>query len=87
MKPNGERVDYLIHQKVPYLAGQALTDVAMMLMANESLAEEFFESIMNESTETLEQKDLLGLQIDGQKCQKEKRKELFLLWKSTFPFL
>ena len=43
---DGTRVDYLVHQKVPYLAGEELTELALSLVQNEEMANEFFEDLI-----------------------------------------
>ena len=69
--PNGLRVDFLIHQKVPYLAGEELTELSMALIKDERLATEFFEDLLQQPEEKLREAGLLFARDEAQKCEED----------------
>ena len=73
--PSGERVDFLIHQKVPYLAGGELTEVSMALIRDESLAQEFFERQMEAKRLRLEAIQAKAARMEEQLERKEARRD------------
>ena len=74
--PEGERINFLIHQKVPYLAGESLTDLALSLVRNESLAEEFFEDLLKKPRKELEAAGLIGIADEARKCDEVLKVEM-----------
>ena len=75
-KPETADIDFIVHQRVPYLADyESMNDVAMMLLQNDTFTEEFFEDMMNMDEETLKQNGLLEAKEAALECDAEPEEE------------